>query len=255
MKPKIANQVACWGGHILHPILATLDPLFSASGYGNIEFSGDKTYSSASWRKNLFDGYQSAFVLTSQRLRDRIFGVLDLDANLQVYSSAQMKYEKDLGLCDCESSIMLRENVGDIVASIGFNWVTQRWQPKIPKAYLLWHKLKLIDAESSARAIFDLFESHGVPFFNYIGTPEALANAIVRPETVPGYDLRAGSIMSVSRFEYATVILNSHGQKQNALKMLDDYQKNNEARDFSDSRTPVHFCKERKLREWVIASA
>ena len=178
--------------------------------------------------------------------------MLDLDANLQVYSSAQMKYEKDLGLCDCESSTMLRGNVGDIVASIGFNWVTQRWQPKMPKAYLLWHKLNLIDAESSARAIFDLFESHGVPFFNYIGTPEALANAIARPETVPGYDMRAGSIMSVSRFEYATIILNSHGQKQSALSMLDDYQKNIEFRDFADGQKAVHFCKEQKLRDWVL---
>ena len=252
MKQKIDNQVACWDGYILHPILATLDHFFTASGYTNVKFSGDKTYSSAIWRKTLFDGYDSAFVLTSQRLKTSISGVLDLQADLQIHSNTQVLVENNLGLHECDLTIFREKNSTGIIASIGFNWLTQRWEPKKPNAYLLWHKVRLSDSDISAHAIFDLFLSHAVPFFNYIGKPEALANALVRPKSVPGYDLRAGSINSVSRFEYAAVILNNDGQTKNALAVLDDYLINIENGGFTDIQKTVHYCKERKLRDWIL---
>ena len=255
MKQKLDNQVACWDGYILHPILATLDQFFTASGYNNVKFSGEKTYSSAIWRKTLFDGYDSAFVLTSQRLKTSISGVLDLQADLQIHSNTQVQVENKLGLHECDSTIFRIKNSTGIIASIGFNWLTQRWEPKKPNAYLLWYKVRLSDSDISAQAIFDLFLSHGVPFFNYIGKPEALANALVRPESVPGYDFRAGSINSVSRFEYAAIILNNDGQPKSALNILDNYLISIENGSLNENQQAVHYCKERKLRNWILQAS
>lgn len=101
---------------------------------------------------------------------------------------------------------------------MGFlDWLAERWEPVATcreEGWGRWDSMKTEYSEEISQDVISVFDRQGIAFFDYLGTPIKLANALLDPIGFPGR--RLGESLNVSPSgidpeEFAAVLFHDAG--------------------------------------------
>lgn len=218
-----------WAGFSPHPFIAIFHSLMLERGFS---FStDDKEGEHLYWKKPLFTGYDASVWISpknTQKNRPEAFGLF---INLCVESSRQAFVDSTVRPWEC---INLREGnrVGPdgekTLVFMGFlDWLAERWEPVATcreEGWGRWDSMKTQYSEDIAQDVISVFDRQGRDFFEYLGAPIKLANALLDPIGFPGRRLGEGLNVSPSGIypeEFAAVLFRDEGLSDRAKEALE----------------------------------
>jgi hypothetical protein len=218
-----------WAGFSPHPFFVSFHPLMHARGFSFSIADEDSRY--FAWNRPLFDGYESVILIGPRNTRKGKPDVFGLSIMVGVESTRQAFVDSMIRPWEC---INLRE--GNRVGSDGektlvlrgfLDWLAERWEPVATcreEGWGRWDSMKTQYSEDIAQDVISVFDRQGADFFDYLGTPLKLANALLHPAGLPG--LRLGESRNVSPTgifpeEFAAVLLHDAGLTDQARAALE----------------------------------
>jgi hypothetical protein len=218
-----------WGGFSPHPFVASLDLLMRERGFSFYIVDEDWRY--LAWNKQLFYGYESSIRVGPKNTRKESPHAFGATVMVCVESTRQAQVDEMVRPWEC---INLREGnrVGpDGEKSLVFkgylDWLAERWEPVATSrenGWGRWDSVKTEFSEEIAQDVISVFDLQGAAFFDYLGTPIKLANALLDPTGFPGR--RPGENLNVSPSgidpeEYAAVLFHDAGLTDSAKAALE----------------------------------
>jgi hypothetical protein len=252
-----------WGGFSPHPFVAVFNSMMLERGFS---FStDDKEGEHLYWKKPLFAGYEASVWISPKNTRKNRPEAFGLFISLGIESRRQAFVDRTVRPWEC---INLRE--GNRVESDGektlvfmgfLDWLAERWEPVATSrgdGWGRWDSMKTEYSEEIARDVFSVYDRQGAAFFDYLGTPIKLANALLDPVGFPGR--RPGESLNVSPSgidpeEYAAVLFHDAGLTDRAKAALESSLRRIEAQvkaGRSDAMdVEIQKCKIERYLRWM----
>lgn len=190
-----------WAGFSPHPFIAIFHSLMLERGFS---FStDDKEGENLYWKKPLFTGYEASVWISPKNTKKNRPEAFGLFINLCVESSRQAFVDSIVRPWECinlREGNCVRPDGNRALVFLGFlDWLAERWDPVATSpedGRGRWSHMKTQYAEEIAQDVISVFDRQGKDFFEYVGTPIKLANALLDPAAFPGR--RLGENLNVS---------------------------------------------------------
>ncbi len=218
-----------WAGFCPHPFFLSLHPLMHARGFSFSIADEDCRY--FAWNKPLFDGYESVILIGPRNTIKSKPDAFGLSVMVGVESTRQAFVDSMIRPWEC---INLREgnragpDGEKILVLRGFlDWLAERWEPVATNpedGWGRWSHMKTQYAEEIAKDVISVLDRQGKDFFEYLGTPIKLANALLDPVSFPG--CRPGENLNVLPSgtypeEFSAVLFHDAGLSDRAKVVLE----------------------------------
>jgi hypothetical protein len=214
----VAKQTKLWAGHKFHPFLSDLQLLLLESGFiFDGFFTSAEKCPYAYWRKEAFPGYNYAIRISPENTKI-LTDTADIwvDCIFFLESKIQGTVNKLLNF----TPEMWSKNVA--VASFFLSWALKNWETKRLDTWKLLKDISVDNAKIRAEFLASVIKTHGLRFFDYIGSPEKLAASILMPPNESTIDKPA--VGSVEPEIYAIVALLLAGLNDLCVAPLQRYE-------------------------------
>ena len=252
-----------WGGFYPHPFIVNFHALMLERGYSFSVVDAEGGY--IAWRKPVFAGYESSIWVgprNTKKNRPEAFGVSIM---VGIESCRQAVVENTVKPWEC-INLRAGNRAGPhgerVMVLRGFlDWLAERWEPVATnreEGRGRWNCMKTQFSEEIAQDVISVFDRQGADFFDYLGTPLKLANAVRDPVAFPGR--RPGEYLDVSPAglypeEYAAVLFHDAGLVDQAKAALESSLHRIEAQvkeDRSDAMdVEIQKCKIERYLRWM----
>ncbi len=252
-----------WAGFSPHPFIAIFHSLMLERGFS---FStDDKEGKNLYWKKPLFRGYEASVWISPKNIKKNrpdffgLFIILGIESSRQAFVDAMVRPWECINL---REGNRVGPDGDEALVFKGFlDWLAERWEPVATcreEGWGRWDSMKTQYSEEIAQDVISVFDHQGADFFNYIGTPLKLANALLDPVGFPG--LRLGESRNVSPKgifpeEFAAVLLHDAGRTDQAKAALESSLRRIEAQvnaGRSDAMdVEIQKCKIERYLRWM----
>jgi hypothetical protein len=247
-----------WDGPDTHPLVAGLDARLAAGGFRFSGYHADRGASAALWRKPAFAGCEHEISVESNT-RER--GFVNAKVHLCVVSTPHHAVEQALALEECDRNSGFAEPPESspplIIASVGLNWLAQRWPPKDRDAWQRWSRISRDEAAATAEHLHGFIATQGMACFERLGDAHAYAACALDPIThFPAHRAKDPGLICARPYEYAAVALRLAGDRDQALRVIEAYraqigQPGAGIYRVTPQRSACERCRADRLQAWI----
>jgi hypothetical protein len=144
-----------------------------------------------------------------------------------------------------------------IIASVGLNWLAQRWPPKDRNAWQRWSRIARDEGNATAEHLHGFIASQGMACLARFGDAHAFAACALDPIThFPAHCARDPGLICARPFEYATVALRLAADRDAALRVIDSHraqigQPSAGIYRVTPERSACERCRADRLQAWI----